>query len=147
MHIKNEDLDFLIELENKLGEAEGWSEDCFKLRILIEKLQKQRDKTRESTYRYVSKRREEDKNYARSKTAYSNTCRYNREAIVSISDVAAIERQFEDNNIEFIFIPEGYCGKFRFRSKDESIVESIIREHISKAYEADLEQRRKYGEA
>lgn len=67
MYINNEDLEFLICLENKLGIMESWSEDVTKLWLLIEKLTCQRDVTRKRTAKKVAERRKTDKNYARPK--------------------------------------------------------------------------------
>ena len=63
MYLKNEDLDILIEAENKLG---NW-EDNWKLWNLIERLTKQRDKDRERIKNIVAERRKLNKDYARSK--------------------------------------------------------------------------------
>ena len=63
MYLKNEDLDILIEAENKLG---NW-EDSWKLWKLIERLTKQRDKDRERIKNIVAERRKLNKDYARSK--------------------------------------------------------------------------------
>ena len=43
MDINDKDLEFLIHLENKLGEAESWSEDVRQLWELNEKLINQRN--------------------------------------------------------------------------------------------------------
>ena len=63
MYLKNEDLDILIETENKLG---NW-EDNWKLWNLIERLINQRDNDRERIKNIVAERRKLNKDYARSK--------------------------------------------------------------------------------
>lgn len=67
MHITNNDLQFLIYLENKIGSAENWSKDTLQLWRLIEKLQKQRETENEKTRQAIAKKRKHNKNYARSK--------------------------------------------------------------------------------
>lgn len=67
MYIKNKDLDFLIELENKLGNTEGWSEDTFKLWSLIDRLLKEREKTNKRTLNIITEKRKTNPNYGRSK--------------------------------------------------------------------------------
>lgn len=67
MTLNNADLDYLIELENKLSAAESWACDANKLKKLNEKLIKQRDKKREDIRKYVNKKRKVDKTYGRSK--------------------------------------------------------------------------------
>ena len=67
MYINNDDLDFLISLENKLGEKENWSDEVMTLWLLNERLIKQRDKNRDKTRKIISEKRKIDKNYARSK--------------------------------------------------------------------------------
>ena len=68
MFIRNEDLRFLIHLENKLGEVESWSNDVVRLWELIERLERQRKRTNEQTRRIVAEHRKQDPNYARKKT-------------------------------------------------------------------------------
>lgn len=67
MYIKNEDLEFLIHLENRLGETESWSADVYRLWELIERLMIQRDVQRLKTYRTVTMKRKIDKTYGRPK--------------------------------------------------------------------------------
>ena len=67
MFIKKKDLLFLIELENKLGKADGWSDDVIKLWELNERLLKQRERDNEKARLFVAERRKDDPNYARSK--------------------------------------------------------------------------------
>ena len=67
MYISNEDLEFLIQLENKLGCLLDWTEDVCKLWELNEKLLKQRKANNEKTRKYIAERRKKDKNYARGK--------------------------------------------------------------------------------
>ena len=67
MYIKNKDLDFLIELENKLGNTEGWSEDTFKLWSLIDRLLKERENTNKRTLNIITEKRKTNPNYGRSK--------------------------------------------------------------------------------
>jgi len=72
MYIKNKDLDFLIELENKLGNTEGWSEDTFKLWSLIDRLLKEREKTNKRTLNIITEKRKTNPNYGRSKKEIEN---------------------------------------------------------------------------
>ena len=67
MHIKNEDLDFLIELENKLWATEGFTDDVEKLWKLNERLIQKRNQTREKTLNYITEKRKTNPNYGRSK--------------------------------------------------------------------------------
>lgn len=67
MYINNEDLEFLVHLENRLGSMENWSEDVTRLWELIEKLQTQRKIQNEKTLRAVTEKRKADPLYARSK--------------------------------------------------------------------------------
>lgn len=67
MHLSNNDLEFLIRLENKLGEQEGWSDDVIQLWNMIEKLIDQRDVQRTKTRIAIANGRKIDKNYGRSK--------------------------------------------------------------------------------
>lgn len=67
MNIKNEDLEFLIHLENKMGEQENWSEDVMTLWKLIERLQSQREVQRLKCRTIMAERRILDKNYSRGK--------------------------------------------------------------------------------
>lgn len=67
MNISNSDLEFLIQLENKLGKQENWGEDVQKLWKLNEKLINQRKKDRERTRTFVSEKRKTDITYGRSK--------------------------------------------------------------------------------
>ena len=67
MYISNSDLEFLIQLENKLGCLLDWNEDVFKLWSLNEKLLKQRKANNEKTRKYIAERRKVNKNYARGK--------------------------------------------------------------------------------
>lgn len=67
MYISVEDLKFLIQLENKLGEKESWSKDVMRLWELNEKLIRQRGAANEKIRKAIAARRKIDKNYARSK--------------------------------------------------------------------------------
>lgn len=67
MYITNDDLEFLIHLENKLGKQENWSEDVVRLWEVIERLLKQRSAQREKTKEKNREMRKTDKNYGRSK--------------------------------------------------------------------------------
>ena len=67
MNISNSDLDFLIQLEKKLGKKENWSWDACKLCALNAKLIRQRNKSRERTRNYVKEKRKTDITYGRSK--------------------------------------------------------------------------------
>ena len=67
MYISNADLEFLIQLENKLGCLLDWNEDVSRLWLLNEKLLKQRNARNEKTRKYIAERRKENKNYARGK--------------------------------------------------------------------------------
>lgn len=67
MYILNEDLEFLIHLESKLGRKEGWSKDVHKLWALVERLIQQRSDSRKKTRELIAKRRITDKQYGRSK--------------------------------------------------------------------------------
>ena len=67
MHISIDDLNFLIELENKMGKEQNWSKDVIRLWELNDKLLRQREKGNEKTRNAIAERRKMDKNYARSK--------------------------------------------------------------------------------
>ena len=67
MYLKNEDLDFLIELENKLWATEGFTDDVEKLWKLNERLIQKRNQTREKTLNYITEKRKSNPNYGRSK--------------------------------------------------------------------------------
>lgn len=67
MYISVDDLDFLIELENELGDSEGWSERVGKLWSLNEKLLAQREQTNAKVRQTVAERRKDNPNYARKK--------------------------------------------------------------------------------
>lgn len=67
MYLKNEDLDFLIELENKLWTIEGFTDDVEKLWKLNERLIQKRNQTREKTLNYITEKRKSNPNYGRSK--------------------------------------------------------------------------------
>lgn len=67
MYIKNDDLDFLIHLENKLGQLENWSEDTTKLWELVDRLIAQRKSQNEYTRNHIAEKRKIDKNYGRKK--------------------------------------------------------------------------------
>lgn len=71
MYINNKDLDFLIELENELGQAENWSNRVKKLWELNAKLIKQREEGNKKTRESIAEKRKTDKNYARGKTTKS----------------------------------------------------------------------------
>lgn len=67
MYLKNEDLEFLIELENKLWATEGFTDDVEKLWKLNERLIQKRNQTREKTLNYITEKRKSNPNYGRSK--------------------------------------------------------------------------------
>lgn len=67
MYLKNEDLEFLIELENKLWATEGFTDDVEKLWKLNERLIQKRNQTREKTLNYITEKRKTNPNYGRSK--------------------------------------------------------------------------------
>lgn len=68
MYIKNEDLEFLIDLEYHLAKDGKISfDDYIKLRAFNERLMQMREKDRERTRAIINERRKIDKNYARSK--------------------------------------------------------------------------------
>ena len=68
MYIKNEELDFLIKLENRLGAEWGWKdEDMWNLWKLNEELLTRRRNQNEYARNFVAHKRETDKSYARSK--------------------------------------------------------------------------------
>lgn len=67
MYLKNEDLDFLIELEHKLWATEGFTDDVEKLWKLNERLMQKRNQTREKTLNYITEKRKSNPNYGRSK--------------------------------------------------------------------------------
>jgi len=68
VNIKNEDLIFLIELEDYFGKIEGWTDRTEKLWSLNERLIQQRNTQREKTRIIISERRIHNKNYGRSKS-------------------------------------------------------------------------------
>lgn len=67
MYINNKDLEFLIQLENELGEKENWSSRVEQLWRLNEKLINQRETNNKKTRESIAEKRKTDKNYARSK--------------------------------------------------------------------------------
>lgn len=67
MYINNDDLEFLIELENELGCKEDWSDTVSRLWRLNEKLIKQRKEENKRAREFIAEKRKTDKNYARSK--------------------------------------------------------------------------------
>ena len=71
MYINNKDLDFLIELENELGQAENWSNRVKKLWELNTQLIKQREEGNKKARESIAEKRKTDKNYARGKATKS----------------------------------------------------------------------------
>lgn len=67
MYLGTKDLELLIRLENKLGEAEGWSDDVTELWKLIERLQVEKQRLNEKSWAAICERRKADPNYGRSK--------------------------------------------------------------------------------
>ena len=67
MHITNKDLEFLINLEYKLGVMENWSDDVLYLWEMIERLQAQKEKTNKRTLEVITNKRKTDPTYGRSK--------------------------------------------------------------------------------
>lgn len=67
MYISNEDLEFLIQLSENLGNENCYSNDAVTLNRLVEKLLHKRAVQRKKTREAVAERRKNDKNYARSK--------------------------------------------------------------------------------
>lgn len=67
MHITNKDLEFLINLEYKLGVMENWSDDVLYLWKMIERLQAQKEKTNKRTLEIITNKRKTDPTYGRSK--------------------------------------------------------------------------------
>lgn len=67
MHITNKDLEFLINLEYKLGVMENWSDDVLYLWEMIERLQAQKEKTNKRTLEIITNKRKTDPTYGRSK--------------------------------------------------------------------------------
>ena len=66
MHITNKDLEFLINLEYKLGVMENWSDDVLYLWEMIERLQAQKEKTNKRTLEIITNKRNTDPTYGRS---------------------------------------------------------------------------------
>ena len=67
MYLNNDDLAFLIRLENRLGSAENWSADVLQLWELIERLIKQQTEQREKARLAMAAGRKRDPNYGRGK--------------------------------------------------------------------------------
>lgn len=72
MYLNNADLEFLIKLENKLGNSENWSEDVIGLWTLIEKLKEQKEKDNKKTWDKIQEKRKTDPDYGRSKQEIKN---------------------------------------------------------------------------
>jgi hypothetical protein len=72
MYIKNEDLEFLIELERKLWSFEGWTFDVERLWTLNERIIQSRESARKKTLSYITKKRKTNPNYCRSKKEIEN---------------------------------------------------------------------------
>jgi hypothetical protein len=72
MYIGKRDLEFLIHLENRLGEFENWSDDVKQLWELNERLINERERLNSKTREIIAERRRHDVNYGRSKTEIAN---------------------------------------------------------------------------
>lgn len=72
MHINNNDLDFLVELESKLFYIKKWHNDAMKLYEINEKLIKQREEYAKKSYDRIKAKRKTNKNYARGNYGYKS---------------------------------------------------------------------------
>lgn len=66
-HLKKDELEFLIQLENELGEEENWSPRVERLWRIVERHLNENKKTNKKTREAIAEKRKTDKNYARSK--------------------------------------------------------------------------------
>ena len=66
MNINNNDLDFLIHLENKLNENEDYSDDVQILHELVEKLKRHKQRTNKRTLEIITEKRKTNPFYGRS---------------------------------------------------------------------------------
>ena len=65
MNLKNDELNFLIGLENELGQQEGWTERVLELNALIDRLIERKHTASKRAAQSIAVKRKTDKSYAR----------------------------------------------------------------------------------
>ena len=69
-HLRKDELEFLIKLENELGAEENWSDRVYKLWEIIERNIKADKEKSEQFYETIKEKRKTSKYYARGKNYY-----------------------------------------------------------------------------
>ena len=65
MYLKNDELDVLVKIENKLAKDKKYYDDFCSLCTIIEKLIQQRQEMNKKSYERIKEKRKVDKNYCR----------------------------------------------------------------------------------